>query len=116
MGSKNGFGSEGAKAIARIIGSSVHKLRILKLCDCFLDVVSFWRLVGKLDDCRPLAKLDLSCNPIGRGSRRCWRSTMGPTIRCEVLLSDHPLKDRKEAQRNYEAADTRGYPLPGRWA
>ena len=43
--------------------------------------------VANLDNGRPLAQLDLRVNPIGRGTRRCWRSTMAPNIRCEATTT-----------------------------
>merc|ERR1712039_93410 len=110
--SENPIGAIGSKEIARAIASDNCKLRIMRLRDCFIDLASFWRLVGNLSDGRPLSQLDLRCNPIGRGTRRCWRCTMGPTIRCEVLLSDHPLKARKEALRNNEELNQSGYLMP----
>merc|ERR1712060_372722 len=114
--SGNPLGIAGAKEMARIIRSSAHKLHKIALQDCALDFAAFWRLVGSLDDALPLSSLDLRSNPIGRGTRRCWRGTMGPTIRCEVLLSDHPLKVRKEALRNNEEPNQSGYLMPRRWA
>lgn len=113
--SGNPLAVAGAKEVARIVGSDNHRLQIIRLQDCLLDLTAFWRIVGNLNDARPLSQLDLRINPIGRGTRRCWHSQMGPTIRCEVLLTDHPLKARKEAHRDVEEADTRGYPLSGRW-
>lgn len=113
--SGNPLGVEGAKEIARILAADGQKLRQLTLQDCALDLAAFWRIVGKLDDNKPLTRLDLRCNPIGRGTRRCWRSTMGPTLRCEVQLSNHPLKARKEALAEIEDADLQQYPLPSRW-
>jgi len=113
--SRNPLGVQGVKEVARIVGSPAHRLRVLRLCDALVDLAAFWRLVNNLDDGRPLAQLDLRCNPIGRGTRRIWRSTMGPTIRCDVLLSDHPLKARKEAQLRDAESDTKCYPLPRRW-
>lgn len=112
----NALAFEGARELGRLVASGAHRLRVLALQDCLIDLAGFWRLTGNLDDSRPLTTLDLRCNPIGRGTRRCWRSTMGPTIRCEVLLSDHPLKARKEAHIDSAELDTRGFPLPGRWA
>merc|ERR1712039_977330 len=106
--SGNPLSLDGAKEMGRLIASNAHKLKVLRLQNCLLDLAAFWRLVSNLDDSRPLAQLDLRCNPIGRGTRRCWRSQMGPSIRCDVLLSDHPLKVKKEAQRNEEELDTRG--------
>jgi len=114
--SGNPLGCEGARELAEIIASEDHKLRHLRLQDCLLDLAAFWRLVGKLDDSRPLSVLDLRCNPIGRGTRRCWRSQMGPTIRCDVLLSDHPLKVRREALLKAEEHDVKVHMLPGLWA
>eukprot|EP00931_Biecheleriopsis_adriatica_P023058 TRINITY_DN14656_c0_g1_i2.p1 TRINITY_DN14656_c0_g1~~TRINITY_DN14656_c0_g1_i2.p1 ORF type:complete len:715 (+),score=202.02 TRINITY_DN14656_c0_g1_i2:226-2370(+) len=115
--SENPLGFAGAKEIARLLSSSHHKLRALSLQECQLDLAAFWRLTAKLDNERPLAKLDLRLNPIGRGTRRCWRSTMGPTIRCEVLLSDHPLKALREAASGREegAGDSGYLPLPRWW-
>eukprot|EP00927_Polykrikos_kofoidii_P055902 TRINITY_DN50088_c0_g1_i1.p1 TRINITY_DN50088_c0_g1~~TRINITY_DN50088_c0_g1_i1.p1 ORF type:complete len:939 (-),score=205.92 TRINITY_DN50088_c0_g1_i1:19-2814(-) len=106
--SENVIGARGAKEIARIIGSDAHQLRIISLQDAFIDMTAFWRLVNKLSDTRLLAKLDLRYNPIGRGTRRIWRSTMGPTIRCDTVLTDHPLKKRKEAQKAQEAVEASG--------
>ena len=40
--------------------------------------------MANLNNDRPLSQLDLRINPIGRGTRRCWRSTMAPNIRCEA--------------------------------
>lgn len=113
--SGNPLGIGGIKDIARILGSSAHRLRVLRLQDALVDIAGFWRLVNNLDDGRPLSQLDLRCNPIGRGTRRIWRSTMGPTIRCDVLLSDHPLKVRKEALLKDAESDKKWYPLPRRW-
>eukprot|EP00929_Paragymnodinium_shiwhaense_P049367 TRINITY_DN24905_c0_g1_i1.p1 TRINITY_DN24905_c0_g1~~TRINITY_DN24905_c0_g1_i1.p1 ORF type:complete len:905 (-),score=263.12 TRINITY_DN24905_c0_g1_i1:205-2919(-) len=113
--SENALGTLGAKEVARIIGSAAHQLRVLRLEDAAIDLSGFWRLVGKLSDARPLTRLDLRRNPIGRGTRRIWRGTMGPTIRCEVVLSDHPLKHRREAQMKQEEQDTRDFPMPDLW-
>lgn len=113
--SENPLSASGSKEVARIIGSSVHKLRVIRLQDCLLDLACFWRLVGNLDDARPLSQLDLRLNPIGRGTRRCWHAQMGPTIRCEVLLTDHPLKARKVAQEASKRDPVRDYPLPRMW-
>ena len=44
--------------------------------------------MAKLHNDRPLTHLDLRANPIGPGTRRCWRGTMAPNIRCEVMLSE----------------------------
>ncbi|CAE7336536.1 DEK1 [Symbiodinium necroappetens] len=54
--------------------------------DCLLD------LVANLDNGRPLAQLDLRVNPIGRGTRRCWRSTMAPNLRCEATTILNMIK------------------------
>lgn len=113
--SENPLGIAGAKEMARIIKSTELKLNKIALQDCALDFAAFWRLVGSLNDSLPLSRLDLRNNPIGRGTRRCWRGTMGPTIRCEVSLSDHPLKARKERQQEHEKDDTAWFPLPSRW-
>ena len=40
--------------------------------------------VSNLDNDRSLSQLDLRVNPLGRGTRRCWRGTMAPNIRCEA--------------------------------
>ena len=81
--------------------------------DCQIDLAAFWRLamtsalachplawimlvtylvtqpseVAKLDNDRPLTHLDLRVNPIGPGTRRCWRGTMAPNIRCEAVAA-----------------------------
>ncbi|CAE7888658.1 CAPN14 [Symbiodinium sp. KB8] len=110
--SGNAFGVAGAKELAKILGSGSHQLRVLRLQDCLLDLAAFWRLVANLDNGRPLAQLDLRVNPIGRGTRRCWRSTMAPNLRCEVLLSDHPLKARCERAEESGSNETSAYPLP----
>uniref|UniRef100_A0A7S4W5M4 Uncharacterized protein n=1 Tax=Alexandrium monilatum TaxID=311494 RepID=A0A7S4W5M4_9DINO len=111
----NPLTAAGAKEIGRIIGSDAHKLRTMRLQGCLLDLSAFWRLVSNLNDSRPLTQLDLRTNPLGRGTRRCWRSQMGPTVRCEVLLSDHPRRVLADFQKNDEEMDVSGYPLPSRW-
>ncbi|CAE7240804.1 NLRP7 [Symbiodinium sp. CCMP2592] len=112
--SGNPFGVAGAKELAKILSSGSHQLRVLRLQDCLLDLAAFWRLVANLDNGRALAQLDLRVNPIGRGTRRCWRSTMAPNIRCEVVLSDHPLKARCEREQS-GSNETSAYPLPRWW-
>ncbi|CAK9061471.1 unnamed protein product [Durusdinium trenchii] len=82
--SENPLGAAGAKELAKLFSSDEHKLRVLRLQDCLLDLAAFWRLVAKLDNDRPLTHLDLRLNPIGRGTRRCWRGTMAPNIRCDA--------------------------------
>ncbi|CAK0903724.1 unnamed protein product [Prorocentrum cordatum] len=110
--SENPLGIAGAKEMAQIMREAsgqllaAHGLHKIALQDCALDFAAFWRLVGSLDDALPLSSLDLRCNPIGRGTRRCWHGTMGPTIRCEVLLSDHPLKAKRARQREGTEDDT----------
>eukprot|EP00747_Dinoflagellata_sp_TGD_P181947 gnl/TRDRNA2_/TRDRNA2_35973_c0_seq1.p1 gnl/TRDRNA2_/TRDRNA2_35973_c0~~gnl/TRDRNA2_/TRDRNA2_35973_c0_seq1.p1 ORF type:complete len:938 (+),score=178.09 gnl/TRDRNA2_/TRDRNA2_35973_c0_seq1:65-2878(+) len=113
--SENPLGVAGAKEIARVIGSEEHRLRTICLKDCLMDVAAFWRLVGNLNDARPLSQLDLRCNPIGAGTRRIWKATMGPTIRCEVMMSERPMKALKERQQQDEEDSTSGFPLPRRW-
>lgn len=113
--SENPIGALGVKELAKVVGAGEHQLRVMRLQECCIDLAGFWRLVGNLNDERPLSQLDLRRNPIGRGTRRCWRSQMGPTLRCEVLLSDHPLKARREAEASREEADARSFPLPRYW-
>lgn len=113
--SGNKIGSPGANEVGRIIGSGAHKLREIRIVDCLVDVAGFWRLVGNLDDARPMSRLDLRRNPIGRGTWRCWRGTMGPNIRCEVLLSENPFRARMEAQQEPRGAGSHAYPMPDSW-
>eukprot|EP00435_Cladocopium_sp_Y103_P006771 s617_g2.t1 len=109
--SENPLGAEGAKELAKALSSSSHNLRVLRLQDCQMDLAAFWRLVAKLDNDRPLTQLDLRVNPIGPGTRRCWRGTMAPNIRCEVMLSDRPLKAKREVAEERTAS----FPLPRWW-
>ena len=40
----------------------------------------------------------------------------GPSLRCEVLLSDHPIKTKRAMQTESEGADdVKRFPLPSRW-
>jgi len=117
--SENLLGSAGAKEVSKIIGSDASTLRIIRLQNAMIELAGFWRLVNNLSDTRPLTQLDLRCNPIGRGTRRIWRGTMGPNIRCDVLFSDQPVKARKQAQtlsKDLKDDETGAYPLPRRWA
>jgi len=112
--SENTFGVEGAKELGKLLSSEQHRLRVLTLQNAYVDLAAFWRLVNNLSDARPLSKFDLRCNPIGRGTRRIWRSTMGPTMRCEVLLSDKPFKAKKEMDI-LACDDVRSYPSSRLW-
>ncbi|CAJ1456944.1 unnamed protein product [Effrenium voratum] len=110
--SENPLGAAGCKELAKVLSSSEHKLRVLRLKDCQVDLTGFWRLVSNLDNDRSLSQLDLRVNPLGRGTRRCWRGTMAPNIRCEVLLSDHPLKALRSQVVEEQTAS---FPLPRWW-
>jgi len=110
--SENVFGLAGAKVLSRIIGSS--RLHAISLQNTGMDFACFWRLVSSLNDLCPLMKLDLRSNPIGRGTRRVWTSTMGSTFRCDVMLSKRPLKSRNEMSISISES-LRCYPHPCQW-